>query len=469
MKTAIIFLSWVFFCNLFSTNAQSIEGSWHGLLETHGMKLRLVFNVEKTADGYQATLDSPDQGAKGIEASKVSFINDTLIIEVAVAGLKYQGVLDGETLRGKLVQFGMELPLNLSRDSLEAPKMVRPQEPLPPFPYNSIDVRFFNEEAGIFLAGTLTFPFEGGNLTAVVLVTGSGPQNRDEEILGHKPFLVISDHLTRNGIAVLRFDDRGVAESEGDFQTATSKDFATDVASAIRFLKSRPEVNPGKIGIVGHSEGGLVAAMVAAEHPEMVAFVVSLAGTGVRGDQIILAQQQLIGKADGIDEDELLKAAKVNEKLFKAVLEVEDNEALISSMEAILTQAIADGIGEIPPGLIQEDFLTIQLAQINNPWMRFFLRHDPSKDWKRVKCPVLAINGENDLQVPAEMNLAAIREAMRAGGNENIKTIVLQGLNHLFQECEIGSPSLYGTIEQTFAPQALEVIEKWINEKFAHQ
>ncbi len=466
MNAATIIISWVFFCTLFTTNAQLIEGSWSGLLETHGIKLRLVFNVEKTLDGYQATLDSPDQGAKGIKASKVSFEDKTLIIEVALAGLKYQGTLHQETIKGNLVQFGMELPLNLSRGVKEAAKMVRPQEPLPPFPYRSEDVRFFNQEAGIFLAGTLASPFEGNNMAAVVLVTGSGSQNRDEEILGHKPFLVISDYLARNGIAVLRFDDRGVAESEGDFQTATSRDFATDVASAIRFLKSRPEINPAKIGIAGHSEGGLVAAIVAAKHPEMVAFVVSLAGPGVRGDQIILAQQQLIGKAQGVDEAELLKAAKINQQIFAAVMEIEDNDILTTEIETILTRAITDGVGEIPQGLSHDDFLAIQLAQISNPWMLFFLRHDPSKDWQRVKCPVLALNGKNDLQVPAGINLGAIRDAVMSGGNEDITTILLPGLNHLFQECESGSPSNYGTISQTFSPQALEIIEKWINERF---
>lgn len=263
--------------------AQDITGQWNGILKVQGTQLRLVFNVSKSDNGYSSTMDSPDQGAKDIPVAKTTFENPSIKFEVTNAGIEYLGAIKDNEIVGIFKQGGMELPLNLSREVLEKEEVKRPQEPSKPYPYYSEEVTFPNTKANISLAGTLTLPEKKGNFPVVILITGSGPQNRDEELLGHKPFLIISDHLTKNGIGVLRYDDRGVEQSTGDFSSATSADFATDVESAIDYLKTRKEIDKSKIGLVGHSEGGLIAPIVASESKD-VSFIVLLAGTGIRGD-----------------------------------------------------------------------------------------------------------------------------------------------------------------------------------------
>ena len=271
-----------------SLTAQDITGQWNGALKIQGTQLRLVFNVTKTDNGVSSTMDSPDQGAKGIPTTTTSFKNSILKITIASAKIEYEGTLGQDNIVvGTFKQGGQSFPMNLSKEVIEKEKLVRPQEPIKPYPYYSEDITFENKKAGINLAGTLTLPTKDGVFPVVILISGSGPQNRDEELLGHKPFLVLSDFLTKNGIAVLRYDDRGTAFSKGDFKTATSADFATDVESAIFYLKTRKEINKKKVGLIGHSEGGLIAPMVASKSKD-VSFIVLLAGTGIQGDQILL-------------------------------------------------------------------------------------------------------------------------------------------------------------------------------------
>jgi len=297
---------------------------------------------------------------------------------------------------------------------------------------------------------------------ACPLISGSGPQNRDEELLGHKPFLVLADHLTKNGIAVLRFDDRGIAESTGDFQIATSLDFARDVEFAIKYLQTRKEINKNQIGLVGHSEGGIIAPIVAAEF-EDINFIVLLAGTGIRGNQLLLLQQELIGKASGINDTELQKAKVINEGAFDIVLKSNNTDSLKRELTDYIKQALKDNPGsEKPEGMSEDDYVKLQVNQLTSPWMQFFIKYDPSIILEKVKCPVLAINGAKDLQVSPKVNLDAIKKALEKGGNKNVTTKELPNLNHLFQECETGLPSEYVTIEQTFSPIALDEITKWI-------
>src|SRR5690606_29142835 len=240
--------------------AQDITGTWNGKLEFQGVQLRMVVNISQNEAGeYNGTMDSPDQGAKGIPLSNITFSNNSLAFSVPAAGVQYKRDLKDGIITGTFSQAGTSLPLNLSKGL----GVNRPQEPKAPFPYYSEDITFKNEKEGITLAGTLTLPEKTGNYPAVILISGSGPSNRNEEIADHKPFLLLADHLTKNGIAVLRFDDRGVGESGGDFQKATSADFATDVEAAFKYLKTRPEINKKKIGLLGHSEGGMIAPMVA--------------------------------------------------------------------------------------------------------------------------------------------------------------------------------------------------------------
>jgi dienelactone hydrolase len=446
-----------------SLSAQDITGQWNGALKVQGTQLRLVFNVTKTDNGISSTMDSPDQGAKGIPTTTTSFENSIFKITIASAKIEYEGTLgQGNVIVGTFKQGGQSFPMNLSKEKIEKEKLLRPQEPIKPYPYYSEDITFENKKVGINLAGTLTLPTKDGVFPVVILISGSGPQNRDEELLGHKPFLVLSDFLTKNGVAVLRYDDRGTALSKGDFKTATSADFATDVESAITYLKTRKEINKNKIGLMGHSEGGLIAPLVASKSKD-VAFIVLLAGTGIQGDQILLLQQKLIGKTSGVSDEDLQKSELENRKVFDIVNKSTNLEKLNIDLTDFIKQTLKDNPNaEKPEGMSDDDFVKLQVKQISTPWMQYFIKYNPIPALEKVKCPVLAINGEKDLQVPPKENLEAIKKALTKGGNKRITIKEFPNLNHLFQECKTGSPDEYATIEQTFSPIALTEILKWL-------
>jgi pimeloyl-ACP methyl ester carboxylesterase len=328
---------------------------------------------------------------------------------------------------------------------------VRPQDPKAPFPYRQEEVAYESLEQGIKLAGTLTFPSSDGPFPAVLLITGSGAQNRNEEIMGHKPFLVLADYLTRRGIAVLRVDDRGVGGSSAGPPTATSRNFAQDVLAGIAFLKSRREVNPNRIGLIGHSEGGIIAPMVAAQSPD-VAFIVLMAGTGVKGDEVLTEQGKLLLRANGAGEDLIQENTKVQKALFAVIKSTSDNE--------VAEKQVRESLSTMNPTI--RDAALAQLNMALSPWMRYFVTYDPQPALEKVKCPVLAINGEKDLQVPPGQNLPAIEKALRAGGNKDFKAVELSGLNHLFQTCKTGSVAEYQQIEETISPTALDLMGNWI-------
>ncbi|MGM0581159.1 MAG: alpha/beta hydrolase family protein [Bacteroidota bacterium] len=450
-----------FFC--FTLFAQDIEGKWQGLLKVQGMELTVVFNISQENDTLIATMDSPDQGAFGLAVQEVTFKDNKLNIGMNMPPIQYEGTLksSGE-IEGIFKQAGNDFPLVLSQEEVKKSNKKKPQDPIEPFPYLSKDITFENKAEGIKLAGTLTMPAEGKNFPAVVLISGSGPQDRNEALLGHKPFLVLSDHLTKQGIAVLRYDDRGTAESEGDFSTATSANFKTDVASAVKYLKSREEIDAGNIGLIGHSEGGLIAPMMAVESKD-VAFIVLMAGTGIKGDDLLLRQSELIGRASGMSEAQLKTAREFNKGAYDIVVNSVNEAALREDLKEYLEESVAKN-PELATGngLKEEVFVNQLLGQLTSPWMVYFLKHDPSKVLQKVECPVLAIVGEKDLQVPAEVNLEAIEAALKAGGNTQYTIKELAGLNHQFQEAETGSPNEYAEIEQTIAPQALELMSGWI-------
>jgi fermentation-respiration switch protein FrsA (DUF1100 family) len=446
-----------------SLSAQDITGQWNGVLKVQGTQLRLVLNITKTDNGVSSTMDSPDQGAKGIPTTTTGFENSILKITIASAKIEYEGTLGQDNvIVGTFKQGGQSFPMNLSKEKIEKEKLIRPQEPIKPYPYYAEDITFENKKAGINLAGTLTLPNKDGVFPVVILISGSGPQNRDEELLGHKPFLVLSDYLTKNGIAVLRYDDRGTALSKGDFKSATSVDFATDVESAIEYLKSRKEINKKKIGLIGHSEGGLIAPMVASKSKD-VAFIVLLAGTGIQGDQLLLLQQRLIGKVSGVSDEDLQKTELTNRKAFDIVNKSTSLEQLKTYLTTYIKQEMKDNpSAEKPQGMTDDDFVKMQVNQIANPWMLYFIKYNPTPALTKVKCPVLAINGEKDLQVPPKENLNAIKKALAKGGNKKVTIKEVPNLNHLFQECKTGSPDEYATIEQTFSPTALTEILMWL-------
>ncbi|MGO8796290.1 MAG: alpha/beta hydrolase family protein [Candidatus Sulfotelmatobacter sp.] len=431
-----------------------IDGAWTGTLETGGgIKLRVVFHIVNTDEGLVATMDSPDQGAVGIPTTKTTRNGAALKIEAAKLSGVFEGKISADlnSIDGTWTQGGGSLPLALHRvkdqSELAAPK--RPQNPTKPYPYQDEDVSYENKVQNVTLAATLTIPQGKGPFPAVVLITGSGPQDRDETLLGHKPFLVLSDYLTRRGIAVLRADDRGTAKSTGDFAAATTADFATDTEAGIAYLKTRPEIDPHKIGLIGHSEGGIIAPMIAARNPD-VAFIVMMAGSGVRGDEILVEQTQAIEEASGKSHEQAVKDA-TSEREILNLIETEKDEAVL---EKKLQEKLATDTPEAKMGAV--------IKTLTSPWFRYFLTYDPATALRKVKCPVLAIGGEKDTQVPVKENLPAIRGALEQGGNKHFEVDELKGLNHLFQTAKTGSPTEYSEIEETISPVALEKIAKWI-------
>lgn len=444
--------------NISLVGAQDITGSWNGKLSLPNGQLTLVFNISRDGESYQTTFDSPDQGAKGIPTESTTFVNSVLTIKIPTIGASYQGELktDGK-LHGSFTQ-GLPFPLVLEKGEVE--KQKRPQEPQPPFAYKTEEITFENKTAGITLAGTLTLPQTGNRFPAVVLITGSGAQNRDEELMGHKPFAVIADYLTRHGIAVLRFDDRGTAKSGGNFNTATSIDFATDVAAALHYLKGRKEINPQKTGLLGHSEGGCIAFMQAAKDKE-IAFVVSLAGPGVKGDSLMVKQGEAICKSQGMTDAVWQVQAPVFRKQYALIAESNDIEKLRKDLYDNL-------ISTIPvPMKVDEKVQKNMKAQIDimtTPWYIQFIKYNPTNDLRKITCPVFAINGEKDIQVDATMNLKAIEAQIKSNGNKKVTTKTYPGLNHLFQHCRQCTITEYGQLEETISPEVLKDVTNWIVE-----
>jgi len=441
-----------------------IAGDWQGALSIQGFQLRIVFHIKSGVfGGFQATMDSPDQGAAGIGVDSVLYADGHLrIVMLRLQGL-YVGTMEpgDSTLKGTWTQRGVSFPLDLRR--MQSPIVVsRPQEPKPPYPYREEEVSFENHDAGITLAGTLTEPRSGGPFPAAVMITGSGPQDRDETIFNHKPFKVIADYLTRRGIAVLRYDDRGTAKSTGNFATATSLDFASDARAAIKFLESRTEIDPKHIGLIGHSEGGLIAPMVASTSRD-VAFIVLLAGPSLPGTEIIILQDSLIAIANGAKPENLRDERMKKESLFKVIASENDTSVMRKKLREVML-SIAGQSKDTTSQADRETAIERTIGQLTSPWFRFFLFYDPVPALEKVKCPVLALNGEKDLQVPPDADLAGIARALQKGGNRNATVKKLKDLNHLFQHATTGSPMEYPKIEETFAPEALSVMADWIRQ-----
>jgi len=446
---------------------REIEGIWMGNLKVPGgLELRIVFNISTSPDGsIKASMDSPDQGVTGIPVETVSYKDGNFNLEVKSIKGSFEGIYkeSNETIEGEWKQAGSALPLVLNRIE-KAPDTHRKQDPVKPYPYTEEEVVYENKEAGIKLAGTLTLPQSEGPFPAVILITGSGPQNRNEGVFGHRPFLVLSDHLTRRGIAVLRVDDRGIGGSTGNFSQATTEDFAEDVLAGVEFLKSRREIDSSRIGLIGHSEGGLIAPIVAVKSPD-VAFIVLMAAPGLTGEEILYLQSDLIAKAGGASNETIARNEALMRRMFSVVKEEENNTIAEEKLRNILRAEMVNMSEQERENLgYSEATIDSQATGLSSPWMRFFLTYDPKPILMKVKCPVLAINGEKDLQVPPEENLRAIDEALKAGGNKDYTVKELPGLNHLFQTAKTGSPSEYAKIEETISPAALEIIGNWISE-----
>ena len=447
----------------------NINGTWEGSLAVGGAALRLLFNFSTDANGRLAgTMDSPDQGAYGIALDSVALSGNALRCEVKRIAAVYEATLDPakRTIEGQWQQGGRSFALTL-RPSAPV-KLKRPQEPKPPYPYAEEEVSYRNSAAGVQLVGTFTKAKQAGLLPAVLLISGSGPQDRNEELMGHKPFLVLADDLTRRGIAVLRVDDRGVGGSTGNRDAATSEDFAEDVLAGVEYLKARADVDGRHIGLIGHSEGAMVAAMAAAKSKD-VAFIAMLAGPGVKGADLLLMQARLVGEVAGVPAGLRAFNQETQQRMFAIVQEEKSRQAAREKLAALWEQRKKDAEASTTLTAQEKQFIAAgdatmrtQLDIMTTPWMRHFLGYDPAATLKRVRVPVLAINGLIDLQVPARQNLPAIEAALKAGGNSNVKIVELRDLNHLFQKATTGSPAEYATIEETINPQALAVIGEWV-------
>lgn len=439
MKRALL-LSIVGVVSLFSF-ASGIIGYWKGEV----MSLPIVFHVEEKDGNLLTTLDSPMQGAKDIPCESIELKGDSVVIKMPLQQASFKGVFetDKNSIRGIFTQ-GMTVPLLLTRTTEEASKLYRPQEPKPPFVYNSREVTFGHD--GITLAGTLTTPMWGNHYPAVVLVTGSGAQNRDEEILGHKPFAVIADYLTRAGFAVLRYDDRGVGGSTKGNSDDTTLDYATDAIAAIEFLKKQSVIDSTRIGVIGHSEGGTIAFICAAQRPDDVAFVVSLGGAVVKGKELMVMQNKMIAEAAGRPLSEELEQNVV--AVFDAIDSIEDKDRLSLRLKELMSKQ----------GDLSETEITNQIKRMTSSWYSTFIRLNPEEYIKQMNCPVLALNGEWDVQVNAQQNLGALKSIYPSA---EIK--IYPKVNHMFQEAQSYGTSLnYGAISQTFSPKVLDDIAKWI-------
>ncbi len=430
-----------------------LDGTWAGLLDFGVQKLHLVFHIVNTEDGLTATADSPDQGAKGM-AVTVTRDGASVKLELKGVGATFEGKIaaDIKSITGTFTQGANNVPLVLTptKDTAQFTPKPRPQDPVKPYPYREEDVAYENKVQNVHLAGTLTLPPAGNVLfPAVVLITGSGPQDRDEAIVGHRPFLVLADHLTRRGIAVLRVDDRGIGKSTGDFSKATTADFATDVEASFAYLKSRPEIDPHQVGLVGNSEGGVIAPMVAARDHN-VAFIVLLAGTGVPGEEVIVAQSRAIQIANGATQSDADKNAAIERQIL--------NLAEHEKEDAVLEKKIRD----LTASKSSDAQIAAQVKQLRSPWLQYFLQYDPATALRKVTCPTLVLNGAKDTQVLASQNIPAIRAALQAAGNTHFEIVEFPGLNHLFQTAKTGAPSEYAEIDETISPAALNTISSWI-------
>jgi fermentation-respiration switch protein FrsA (DUF1100 family) len=464
---AVLILFTIGFVSAQQDAQQKYDSMWEGKLNfNQNLSLRVVVKIQKNEDGtLSGFLDSPDQGAKDIPATSVTITDDSLKFEVKPLGASYAGKIDKDSMivNGVFKQ-GMAVIEAKLKKTNKIEEARRPQLPVKPYPYNEEEIVFPNESVNISLAGTLTYPKGSGKFPAVVLITGSGRQDRDETVFNHKPFLVIADYLTRNGIAVLRFDDRGGGKSTGDHSNATTEDFATDAAAAVKYLKSRNEIDSKKIGLIGHSEGGLIAPMTAVNSGD-VSFIVLLAGPGVAGKYLLALQTELILRANGMPEEEIAKNVKQSKEAYEAITSSPDSLTGFKRLKEMFDEEVAGLSDEEKqkPEYSESNF-NAQTKVLLSPWFRFFLKYDPAPVLENISIPVLALNGDKDLQVDAEQNLTAIEKALKDGGNANYKIVKLPGLNHMFQTAKTGAVNEYAQIEETFSPSALKLISDWIKE-----
>lgn len=464
-----LFLSLSFILLAAASFAQSVAGDWYGLLTVPGAKLHVVFHLVKTGNDYTATMDSPDQKASGIPLDNVSFADNKLTLEFSASKITYNGTFlpDSNKINGTFHQGAASFPLILTHDRpmLKTVDSSRPQDPKD-FPYKREEVVFTNPKAGNQLAGTLTLPSDGKATKIVILITGSGPQDRNEEIVqfNHRPFLVWSDWLTRNGIAVLRYDDRGVAKSTGNV-SGTSADFADDAEAGVNYIKSRPDLKKLSIGLIGHSEGGMIAPIVASRNKD-VKFIVLLAGPGIPCAQLLLEQSEDQLKLTGAPDSVNKRSVDTNRKIYSAIQTY--NNLPTPQLKLKIDSVLYKDFSDYPRIALDKQALDKLVEQtsapVTSPWFRYFVTYKPADYLVKVKCPVLALDGTLDKQVSAVSNLAGIKSALEKGGNKHFEIVSMPDLNHLFQKAVTGSVAEYGQLTETVNPTALTKVSGWINQ-----
>ena len=445
---------------------KKILGTWEGKLNV-GVELRIVFHIkENGAGGLLSTADSPDQSAFGMKCDTTFLAGENVTIEMHKVSASFTGkLIDDSTIEGTFTQTA-KVSLRLKKGESKEPPRKRPQTPQSPYPYKSEEVGYDNSNKSLHFGATITIPSGNGPFPAAVLITGSGPQNRDEEILGHHPFAVLADALTRKGMVVLRVDDRGVGKSTGDFTAATSADFAEDVNTSINYLISRPEVEKNKVGLIGHSEGGMIAPMVANQRKD-INFIILLAGPGIKIIDLMTEQNMAVLRSLGISQPSLDVYAPFYKQLITVMADNTDTAASRIKATSIFEKWLAETKEPVIRELgfeskkDQQEFIRDIVTGFSGKWFKYFLAFDPTPYLQKLNCKVLAINGDKDIQVIATSNLAGITAALKQSKVKNPEIKALPGLNHLFQQCKKCTVQEYGELEETFSPTALQIITDW--------
>lgn len=460
----LVYLIYNSFINNKAKINPNVLGEWSGVLKTPSNKFLINMKIYSDINSsVNVKISSPKQNQFSIDVDSLSYDKNKIFFTLPKYHIKYNGeyLIDSNKITGKWNQDNFTTPLVFYRPD-EIGRTDRPQFPFKPYPYKSDSV-FISSVDNIKLAGTLTYPDNNDRqYPAIILINGLGPHDRDESMYGHKPFLVIADYLTKKGFAVIRVDDRGIAGSTGNFSTATTKDFSDDIFSVLKFLKKNPIIDTTNIGLFGFNEGGLIAAMVASNYPD-IKYLVLLSTPGVNGKKILLTQTEILQKNAGVQESEINRDLEINKKMLSVVEKYNDTTAIRQK----LTQLYKNFRKTLP----KEDLLRTkysvktfknQLKVMTAPWFKYYLTLKPDKYFGQIKCPTLLLYGEKDLQVDPTINLEAIENAIIQGGNNNVEGKIIPNLNHLFQKCETGLPNEYLKIKETFSNDALDIIAEWI-------
>ena len=456
--------------------SQDVLHKWSGVLNAGGQKIELRLNLIQNADKtYSSNWDIPAQKVKGLASSKTELLNNQLSVEIKMIGASYSGSLNmsGDKVDGAWSQSGMSFPLNMEtvKEGQEEKIFIKPQTPKPPFAYNVKDFVYEGNETKLSYGATLTYPKEDKKFPLIILITGSGRQDRDETIFDHKPFAVIADYLTKKGYAVLRVDDRGAGKSTGDFSNSTTADFAQDVEEHIRYAKNLPMIDTTQIGLLGHSEGGLIAPMVAVRN-KSVSFVILLAGPGVEIGELMAMQNEMVLKSAGISQEAINTYIPLYKNLMKTIVSINS----IQDANAKAIEIVKNWYSNTDKNLVKattnissesdiNKFATTMSETLSTKWWKYFASYNPQIALQKLKCPVLAINGSSDIQVPADANLKAIELGLKKAGNKKGTTMKFDNLNHLFQKCTKCTVQEYGELENTIEPEVLEYIYNWLTKK----